>query len=210
MIGKALVFALIAVCLSGCASYKEYSLRLESADVEERRAAAEELRSISKRDEKLVPVLLKACGDPDEQVRIYALHALGKQDPSYPGVPRTILYAMKDTSLEIRRAGVSALATCNPFPNICLPELVKMLTDEDDMIRRFAETSFLNLGKLGISPLVRHLDSEDADTRLAIVMLLGKIGPEAKRALGHLVRLSREDEDLRVREAADRSVEFIR
>ncbi|MFP4013382.1 MAG: HEAT repeat domain-containing protein [Chitinispirillaceae bacterium] len=210
MLKKALLFTFSVLLMIGCAPYKEYSQRIKSPHVEERRAVVQQMRDLNKQSEKLVPILLEACADSDQEVRIYALHALGKQDPSHPGVPQTLLMALRDTSLEIRRAAVAAVSTCNPFPNVCLPDLVDMLTDEDPMIRKFTESTFLGLGSLVISPLVRHLDDENPDTRLAIVMLLGKIGPEAKRALGVLIRMSREDEDLRVREAAERSVEFIR
>ena len=206
--------AAIAVCLGTAAlfecgpSHKVYAQRINSTSVTERRAVAKDLRG-AKRDAKLVPVILQACQDPDADVRMYAYFAIGKADPREEGVVAAVLAGMADTVVDVRRAVAASLGELSPFPNNLIPPMVKMLVDPDERTRTMIINAFTDLEGAGVGSLLRHLDSKDTKLRLAIVNVLGMIGPPAKNTLTRLRRMSKEDDDLRVREAAERAVNHI-
>jgi HEAT repeat protein len=206
--------AAIAVCLGtaalfGCGpSHKVYAQRINSTNVAERRAVAKELR-VAKRDAKLVPVILQACQDADADVRMYAYFAIGKVDPREEGVVAAMIAGLVDTVADVRRAAASSLGELNPFPSACIPYMVRMLTDPDEKARNLIVNAFSDLEGQGVGSLLRYVDSKDAEQRLAIVNVLGVIGPRAKNALTRLKSISAGDDDLRVREAAERAVKRI-
>jgi HEAT repeat protein len=197
-------FALVV--LSGCGpSYKVYAQRINSTSVAERRAVAKELRG-AKRDAKLVPVILQACQDQDADVRMYAYFAIGKADPREEGVVAAVLAGMADTVVDVRRAVAASLGELSPFPNNLLPPMVKMLIDPDERTRTLIINAFTDLEGAGVGSLLRHLDTKDVNLRLAVVNVLGMVGSPAKNALARLKSMSKEDDDLRIREAAERAV----
>ena len=199
--------ALAALC--GCGpSYKLYAKRMNSSSVEERRAAAKELRAVPK-DRKYDPVILKACSDRDADVRMYGYFSIRKIDAREEGVVEALFDGLRDTVVHVRRAVASSLGEINPFPNTLLPTMVKLLTDPDEQVRRMMVSAFSNLQGIGVPALMRHIDTKDEELRLAIVNVLGQIGPAAKGGLTRLKKMSAEDEDLRIREAAERAVKFI-
>jgi len=206
--------AVITACaalaaLSGCGpSHKVYAQRMNSTSVAERRAAAKELR-VAKRDPKLVPVILQACRDSDPDVRMYAFFALGRVNPHEEGVVVTLIAGTTDTSVDVRRAVAASMGELNPFPSACIPYMVKMLTDKDAKVRNMVVNAFSDLEGQGVGTLLRHIDSKDVEQRLAIVNVLGLIGTPAKSALTRLKRMSTDDDDLRVREAAARAVKLV-
>jgi len=203
----AVCLALAALC--GCApSYKTYAARMNSSSVEERRAAAKELRGAPK-DRKLDPIILQACRDADADVRMYGYFAIKKIDARGDGVVDALFDGIRDTVVHVRRAVASSLGEINPFPNTMLPAMVKLLVDPDEQIRRMMLSAFSNLQGIGVPALMRHIETKDDDLRLAIVITLGQIGPAAKGGLSRLQKMSKEDEDLRVKEAAERAVKFI-
>jgi HEAT repeat protein len=203
----AVCLALTALC--GCGpSYKLYAERMNSSSVEERRAAAKELRAVPK-DRKYDPVILQACRDRDADVRMYGYFSIRKIDARQEGVVEALFDGLRDTVIHVRRAVASSLGEINPFPNTLLPAMVKLLTDPDEQVRRMMLSAFSNLQGIGVPALMRHIDTQDEELRLAIVNVLGQIGPAAKGGLPRLKKMSAEDEDLRIREAAERAVRFI-
>ncbi len=208
MIRKTAVLIAGVLLLSGCSSHSKYAQRLRSSDVSERRSAAQELRGIGRND-KLVPALLEACRDPDSSVRSFAFLALANQNPTIPGVPEAILLALDDTVLDVRRSAVSSLGAFNPFPNVCFPAMIKLLVDKDHLIRSMASGTFIDLGKISVPILTRALKDKNPEMRMAVADIMGSIGADAKAALISLRRLAENDDDLRVREVAQRAVDRI-
>jgi len=203
----AVCVALAVLC--GCApSYKVYAKRMNSSSVEERRAAAKELRAVPK-DKKYDPVILRACRDRDADVRMYGYFAIKKIDAREEGVIDALFDGIRDTVVDVRRAVASSLGEINPFPNTLLPAMVKLLTDPDEQIRKMMISAFSNLQGIGVPALMRHIETKDEELRLAIVNVLGQIGPAAKGGLARLKKMSTEDEDLRIRESAERAIKFI-
>jgi len=209
---RIVVAAVVCIAVLGCASnakkFSEHGQRLESSNVSERRAAAQELR-LAPRDEKIVPLILRACRDEDPDVRMHGFFALGKMDPGVEGVVPVLFDGLRDTVIDVRRAVVSALSELNPFPNVLFPPMTKLLVDEDEKIRKLVLTTFADMQGAGIGSLIRHLSDKNADLRLAAVTALETIGPLAKNSLPRLRKLAEEDEDERVKEAAQKAIERI-
>jgi len=203
-----------AVCIAaavGCSSGKKYSVhgqRLASPNVSERRAAAQELRT-APRNEKIVPIVLQACRDEDADVRMHGFFALGRMDPAVEGVIPVIFEGLADSVTDVRRAAVNALSELNPFPNACFPQMVRMLVDEDEKIRKLITTIFVDLRGAGVGSLIRHIDNENVDLRIAIITTLEAIGPPAKSALPRLKKISSEDLSETVKEAAQNAIKRI-
>jgi hypothetical protein len=69
--------------------------------------------------------------------------------------------------------------------------------------------NFVELEGLGVVTLVRNIDSKDENIRIAVITVLGMIGPPAKSALARLKAISQEDADQAIREAAGAAVKKI-
>ncbi|MCL2689328.1 MAG: HEAT repeat domain-containing protein, partial [Chitinispirillia bacterium] len=176
--------------------------------VKVRLAAAQELR-MAPRDERVVPLVLKACIDEDPDVRMNGFFALGKMDPNVEGVIPVLFDGLRDTVLDVRRAVVSALSELNPFPNVLFPPLTKLLVDEDEKIRKLVHTAFADMQGAGIGSLIRALNDKDPQLRLAAIATLETIGPLAKNALVRLRKVAEEDSEEEVKEAAKKAIKKI-
>jgi len=202
--------AVVAAALSGCApaASQMFEQRINSDDVTVRREAAKELRG-KPRDVRVVPYILQACRDPDADVRVYGYYAIGRADARVEGVVGAILEGMADTSVQVRRALASSLGMLDPFPNTCLPHMVRMLIDPDEKTRSLVASAFVDLENGGIGSLMRNIDSKDAKLRLAVIDVLAQIGAPAKSALPKLKQIAGGDADAEARAAAEKAVKFI-
>jgi len=209
---RIILAAVVCIAMMGCAANNKkltaHSERLESSDVNVRRAAAQELR-MAPRDEKIVPLILKACIDEDSDVRMNGFFALGKMDPNIEGVVPVLFDGLRDTVIDVRRAVVSALSELNPFPNALFPQMTRLLIDEDEKIRKLVVTAFADMQGAGIGSLIRALSDKNPELRLAAITSLETIGPPAKNALVRLKKVAAEDEDEKVKEAAKKAIKVI-
>jgi HEAT repeat protein len=209
----AVLFAALALALltaPGCGpSHKELALRMGSGDASVRRSAAKELRG-QRRNAKLVPIILQACRDEDVDVRMFGFYAMANVNAREEGVVQVLIAGMADTSVEVRRAVTASLGSLDPFPNTCVPYMVKLLLDPDDKVRGLAVSALADLQGGAVGSLMRGLGGKDAKMRLAVIGVLGQIGsPAGKPALPMLKRLAQDDEDVKIREAAERAVKYI-
>jgi len=198
-----------ALLIAGCGpSPMLFGQRLSSDDVTVRREAAKELRG-QPRDVRLVPFILQACRDQDVDVRVYGYYAIGRADAREEGVVSALIDGMADTSVQVRRAVASSMGSIDPFPNTCLPHMVRMLVDPDDKTRSLIFTAIADLENGAVGSLVRNIDSKDVKMRLAVINVMAQIGAPAKSALPRLRQIAREDENDEIRAAAERAVKFI-
>ncbi len=201
--------AFSVVLSTGCApAPMMFEQRLNSDDVTVRREAAKDLRG-QPRDARLVPFILQACRDQDTDVRVYGFYAIGRVDASVEGVVSALIVGMADTSVDVRRAVASSLGTINPFPNTCLPHMIKMLVDPDDKTRTLIASAIVDLEGGGVGSLLRGMESKDAELRVAVIKVLAQIGTPAKSTLPKLRQVAREDESAEAREAAEKAIKFI-
>ncbi|MDR2694426.1 MAG: HEAT repeat domain-containing protein [Chitinispirillales bacterium] len=209
--GAAAAVAVIVTALFtfGCGPGPQvFAQRMNSGDVAVRREAAKELRG-QPRDARLVPVILQACRDQDLDVRVYAYYAIGRVDAREEGVVGALIDGMADTSVQVRRAVTSSMGSLDPFPNTCLPHLVRLLVDPDEKTRRLAFSAVADMGRDAMGSLMRNIDSRDAKMRLAVINVLAQIGEPAKSALAKLRQIARDDESKEMRDAAEKAVRFI-
>jgi len=200
---------LLTVLLFECGpGPKVFAQRMNSSDVKVRREAAKELRG-QPRDSRLVPIILQACRDPDVDVRVYGYYAIGRVDARAEGVVSALIDGMIDTSVQIRRAVTSSMGSLDPFPNTCLPHLVKLLIDPDEKTRKLAFAAVSDMGRDAMGSLIRNIDSKNDKMRLAVINVMAQIGEPAKSALPKLRQIAREDPDEAMRSAAEKAVKFI-
>jgi HEAT repeat protein len=114
-----------------------------------------------------------------------------------------------DTGWTVRWAAVRALGVVGAGNRDALVALTAALQDEEWQVRGVAA---LALGQFGndapeksITALINGLSDDDAPVRLAAANALGEIGIGANHALPDL-RILQEDEDVRVRAAAEEAV----
>jgi len=114
-----------------------------------------------------------------------------------------------DTGWTVRWAAVRALGVVGAGSKDALPALTAALQDEEWSVRGVAA---LALGQFGneapeetITALINGLGDDDAPVRMAAANALGEIGVGASHALPDL-RSLQEDEDARVRTAAEEAV----
>jgi HEAT repeat protein len=205
VVSAVLLTALLFNCGPGP---KVFAQRMNSGDVKVRREAAKELRG-QPRDSRLVPIILQACRDPDLDVRVYGYYAIGRVDARAEGVVSALIDGMIDTSVQVRRAVTSSMGSLDPFPNTCLPHLVKLLVDPDEKTRKLAFAAVSDMGRDAMGSLIRNIDSKDDKMRLAVINVLAQIGEPAKSALPKLRQIAREDPDEGMRAAAEKAVKFI-
>jgi len=202
-----LIIIFTALLLIGCGSSKQHLAALSDPDVAVRREASLEL-SVDPPNEKALPVLLDAMGDKDHRVRVNVLYTVSKMDPRNPSVVLILRYGFNDSDPRVRRGAAAAFSQMNPLPSSLLSELADGLADEDAQMRSYVASTFLDLGYLAISTLTSALRSDNPKKRRNAAVILGKIGPEAKRAIPYLKRLL-DDSNTNVREAASRSLDQL-
>jgi HEAT repeat protein len=185
-----------------------FAQRMNSSDVTVRREAAKELRG-QPRDSRLVPVILQACRDQDVDVRVYAYYAIGRVDAREEGVVGALIDGMADTSVQVRRAVTSSMGSLDPFPNTCIPHVIRLLVDPDEKTRRLAFAAVSDMGRDAMGSLFRNIDSKDDKMRLAVINVMAQIGEPAKSALPKLRQIAREDPNESMRAAAEKAVKFI-
>lgn len=110
----------------------------------------------------------------DELLRCQAVSILGRLGGSR--VDSVLAFALKDESVEVRRAAVSGLGATSSRQ---LPVVTMALADEDAQVRRLAAEA---LGRSGapeaLEPLALALNDEDLWVRAAAVKALGGLGSD--------------------------------
>ena len=142
--------------------------------------------------------LIAALADKDEDVRASAAAALGAAGPKVSAEPPPpLVAALKDQSAATRAATVKALCS---FPNgldPVMPSLIKLSAEKDRTIHEACVQGLQQIKKSALSAaavpaLVDGLKSPDRQVRLNLVMLLARLGREAKDALPALITVLNE------------------
>jgi HEAT repeat protein len=114
---------------------------------------------------------------------------------------------LEDRDPALRRLAVTALANVGEGARPAVPNLIKLLEDKD--LHDPAAEALVKIGRGAVPDLVAALDDHDFRRRLEVIVLLGKIGPEARQALGPLSVIASKDQYPRVRRAADDALKKI-
>ena len=190
-------------------------LELVGSNYRERIRAADVLGALE--DPAAVPPLIGALEDEEPNLRVSAARALGLLRDQRAFEP--LVNLLDDESAPVRRSAVTSLGRLGdtgdalvagaPEELSAVTALIRALEDEEPTVRVSAVRALGGLCDLrAYEPIVNLLDDEDADVRASGVSALGGLGDA--RALPYLSAAIDEDEDRRVRRAAERSLEELR
>ncbi|MDB6110211.1 MAG: lyase domain protein repeat-containing protein [Pedosphaera sp.] len=155
------------------------------------------------------PALLNWSKDPDEWVRLGALHAYVAIEDNKSAKVEFLLKALKDPNELVRRDAAGYLGDVAEGQSSALPALLKALNDPDWQVQTGAVEG---LGKLGsekatvLPLLVKKLHDENRILRRCAAFALGDLG--GKEAFDALMK-STDDPDGFVREAVFQSLKRI-
>lgn len=144
---------------------------LESTDTAERRAAAKQIRDLPA--ELAEPLVKKALGDEDEQVRIEAAGAavLFK----LKGLGDVVIPWLSETDSKLRLAACSVILV-SPSSR-AVQALGRVLADQSPQVRIAAAHAMGASGSAdAVSPLLGHLDDSAPDVRAEVATALGRLG----------------------------------
>jgi HEAT repeat protein len=102
--------------------------------------------------------------------------------------------ALKDESVEVRRAAAVALESFGPFLDAEIPTLLAMMEHAEPAVRLACERALSAAwpGPAHVPTLIAGLQSRDGTIRHISAVLLGRIGPEATAAIPALIAVLNE------------------
>jgi len=138
------------------------------------------------------PDLIALLNDGDQEVRIEAIHALGKLQAA--GERLTEL--AQDEDSKIQEAALRSLG--GPQPLEAIPLLLAHAASQDDTIARAAIQGLSGYGdktpEMFVQLLLRRFDEGDEDMRWAVMYALERLGPNAAQAIPQIISLLAADE----------------
>jgi HEAT repeat protein len=155
------------------------------------------------------PAILSWSRDPDEQVRLGALHAYVEIEDNQSATVDFLLNALKDQDALVRRDAAEFLGDVAHGQSDVLPALLKALDDPDWQVRSGAVQGLGSLGveKAVVLPLlIKKLHDENRIIRRCAAFALGDVG--GREAFDALME-STDDPDPFVREGVFQSLTRI-
>lgn len=193
-----MIFLLIGVLLSsilsnGCkreekpkGQTKEFLLteksevsRARSTELDEPKRPVQERITPKNAQEKLTPddgveKLIKALSSEDDYVRMHAVISLGKKK-SVQAVPHLIKVLLEDEEKTARGPAAQALGQIRD--ERAVKPLIQALSDQDFLVRAFAEEALVNLGKLAIEDIISLFSTtKDQDLRVKLARIVLDMG----------------------------------
>jgi HEAT repeat protein len=194
----------------------------EDTDNEVRCTAIDSLGKLGDSTKEAIPILAKYVNNRSESLRLHAINALASLGPraseAVPALDDLVSDKGVDKAVRMRVAVALSRIDMKAAEKDALPLFVDALADAD--LRKDAGSALMKIGKPAVPLLAETLyfelkDSKDQNvvqTRLAVIEILGEIGPEcrsSKRALDALLTLSKKDASSQVREAAKKALNQI-
>ena len=175
---------------------------LGSDDPEERASAVYQLASVKGKESTVVPRVIDAAGDEDEQVRLAAISVIGGLGGPLPvkdekAREKLRALAVGDSSAEVRLESIAVLGKNYPEDEETAGILVRALEDKDLNVATVAAQALLQLGpeKAGeasqmIAGVLKRVVLSEAKmgdeaplTGQGLALDLAKLGPEAAEAV---------------------------
>ena len=155
----------------------------------------------------VVPALLRALKDDNDNVRRAAAFALGNLAQAPAPVVTALLETLTDSSPLVRSTGIQALGNFGAAAKSAVPALVDAVKSGDGGTAAQVAHALMRIAPdAAVLALLEKLDDTNALIRRATVDLLGELGPPAKSALPRLTVKSVADEDEQVRSAATNAI----
>jgi HEAT repeat protein len=177
---------------------------LRDKDWQVRLSAAEALGNSTEKPEVITRALLDSMADPNSDVVNAARYSLSKLTPKNSKAVNLLVDSLKHEKWEIRRAAAEALGRMNSGWENVFPALISALADKREEVAIAAASSLgRNGSKQSVPILIKMLESTNSTKfRRQIIILLGKIGPEAGAAVPSLIALLKgQDRECRVEAA---------
>jgi len=161
---------------------------LRDSNAELRHRAAEALGNVGPAAANGVYGLVRAIGDDsDKELQRLAIEALGKIGPETALVMKALTEQLASFTYELREAAIVALGNIGPEAQRATPELLNLLVVEQrDELRKKAADTLVALGEPAVRPITKALKDKRTDLRWYACEILGRIGPDAKSAVGGL------------------------
>jgi HEAT repeat protein len=171
--------------------------------------AAKFLGKIGRDARDAVPTLIAALGHSESKVRQAAAMALGRIGPKAWPAASALAKAMSDPDVNVRQAAAAALAEFGPDSLIAVPKLIRAL--KDPFVHKEAARALARIGKAAVPELVEAVaEGDDYPARLAVIQVLGTMGPEARDAQPILSFLSTNHPYQTIRQAASDALQKIK
>jgi HEAT repeat protein len=144
---------------------------LDSGDVAERRAAALRLGDLP--EKTAAPLLIKALGDPDIDVRLHAAKSAVRQRST--AAVDVVIPWLSDADV---RARLAACELIRHVPTVrAVLALGRVLSDPDAGVRQLAASAMGSSGAPeAVGPLLGHLDDPSVSVRAEVALALARIG----------------------------------
>ena len=172
-------------------------------NVEVRYQSIKGLSQFGKLSEETFPILLKMLNDREPKIRRVSVQAIGTMDFRSDEVIPELVGALSDNSHEVIWAAMNALTK---YGSEALPEIREALAYDDPELTPIILQIIFQLGPLAkntIPLVVRLLHAEETDTRMLAAEALGGIGVLTIEINEMLVLAASNDEDIKVRKAAE-------
>jgi HEAT repeat protein len=157
-------------------------------------------------------ILLTVADDPKEVVRIHVAAHLGEVPPSPEVVARLQRYTREEAD-RVREYAALALGQLDPPPTEMLPDLLRLLEDPEERVRRNAAGAVARLGSRApgdvLPKVLPLLKTSGREARLLVLDALGRMKPAPREAVP-AVREALKDPDWRVRAEALRALGFLK
>jgi HEAT repeat protein len=144
---------------------------LAGSDVAARRAAAERLSDLPA--EVATPLVLRAMGDGDSEVRVRASHAAIRH--RLPRAGDIVVPWLSEADPGLKRAAAEVIRALPTDRSVLA--LGRTLSDADPQVRGSAAGAMGSSGLAeAVTPLLSHLDDTSPDVRAQVVAALGRLG----------------------------------
>jgi len=169
------------------------------------------IRLVSKIDKvgrDLLPTYRDALKDKDVKVRQEAAEGLAEMGARAADAVADLCAALKDSDGAVRLSAAAAVNKTGTRDKAILPALIVVLKEEK--LHKDITPIILRMEEEAVPGLIEALDDKNAVVRLAVVTILGKIGPAAKDAYRSVLAVYRKDTDPKIRRAASTAMDQIR
>lgn len=160
-------------------------------------AAAYVLGSIGPAAAKATSQLQTLLRSEDPFLRTVGAWALGKStqnnSQAYAQSIDYLLQSLQHENRDVRLAAIEAIDDLDPEPSKVLPGLIKAFESQEGVIATNVADALVDMGKAAVGPVAQEL--KNPKLRRAAVVVLGRIGPDAKDAVPALVEALRGETD---------------
>jgi HEAT repeat protein len=152
-----------------------------SKNAESRRFAVSILGPFAAQSPEALTAITGALADETKGVRLAAVGAVGAAGPQGAKAVPALRRMLADDSGEVQKAAIEALGKIGPKAEAATPTLVGLMKDKD--VGEEATAALVKIGRGSVDALLAAIEkTKDFKARVALVKLLGAIGPDAVEA----------------------------